>query len=80
MTSFSFALYEEKVALETSYSEKIQDALDGLYGKNRFIVRVDVSLSNPRYQVKHTKEANAKRSKKNQKISIYYLATLQLKI
>ena len=59
--------YDEKVALEDSYTNRIQATLDQLYGKNKFLVRVDVTLSNPSYEVKYTKESNAKRNKKSEK-------------
>ena len=68
--------YSEKVALEDSYTNRIQATLDQLYGKNKFLVRVDVTLSNPSYEVKYTKESNLSEIKNLKKMLTSYLAIL----
>jgi hypothetical protein len=59
--------YSDEIALEKSYTEKAQNALDSIYGEDVFFVVVDVSLTAPKYKVKYTEESNAKTRKKKKK-------------
>ena len=55
--------YTDKVAIEKNYSEKVQNALDAIYGKDVFFVIADITLTAPKYKVQYTEESKAKRNK-----------------
>jgi hypothetical protein len=59
-----FALVDDEIKLAESLRANAQRALDGLYGTNNFIAQVKVKLSNPKYEVKYTKESNPTMIKK----------------
>lgn len=50
----------DEVSVEQSMMDKAQRVLDGLYGKGNFIVLAKVDMTAPSYQVKYTKQSQAK--------------------
>ncbi|MSR88790.1 MAG: hypothetical protein EXS67_03950 [Candidatus Margulisbacteria bacterium] len=56
----AFSVTSEQVLMESLLAQKAQNALDSLYGKNNFIVRASVSLSDPQYDVKYTRQSAVK--------------------
>ena len=53
-----FASLEEST-MEQGLMDKAQRVLDGLYGKGNFIVLASVSMTDPRYEVKYTRQSQA---------------------
>ncbi len=53
-----FATMDE-VTLEQSLTDKAQRVLDGVYGKGNFIVLVKVDMTDPRYDVRYTRQSQA---------------------
>ncbi|NBV41251.1 hypothetical protein EBR96_00555 [bacterium] len=49
----------EGVAIEEQMAARLQRSLDSIYGPNNFAVRVEVSLSSPRYEVRYTQQSKA---------------------
>ena len=60
-----FANYFDRVNLEKSYTEKVQDALDGVYGKGNFVARVTVQLGKESWSVKYTEQSKVKLNNKS---------------
>lgn len=56
----AFSVTSEQVLMEGLLAQKAQTALDNLFGKNNFIVRASVSLSDPQYEVKYTRQSSVK--------------------
>ena len=61
------------ILLETNLTELSQNALDTMYGKGNFIVRVRVALTAPKYEVNYTKESAVKMEKSNAKEQEVYI-------
>ncbi|NDC82543.1 hypothetical protein EB093_02625 [bacterium] len=49
----------DQIAIEEQLATRLQRSLDSIYGPNNFVVRVDVSLSAPSYQVRYTAQSKA---------------------
>lgn len=61
----------EEIQIEEQLAMRLQRYLDGIYGAGNFLVRVDVTLSAPRYEVQYTKQSNAKvRETAQEKVNI----------
>lgn len=58
----------DKYLVEDSLTKLAQTSLDAMFGKNNFIARVQVQMTDSQYSVKYTQESNPKRtaSKKKQ--------------
>lgn len=52
----------EEVTMEQSIMDKAQRVLDGIYGKGNFIVLANVVMTDPRYEVKYTRQSQATQS------------------
>jgi len=50
----------EELQIEEQLGSRLQRYLDGIYGVGNFLVRVDVTVTSPRYEVQYTKQSNAK--------------------
>jgi len=50
----------EELQIEEQLGSRLQRYLDGVYGSGNFLVRVDVTVTSPRYEVQYTKQSNAK--------------------
>lgn len=61
------------ILLETNLTELSQNALDTMYGKGNFIVRVRVALTAPKYEVNYTKESAVKMEKSDAKKKDVYI-------
>lgn len=57
---------EDQVAMERSFAERAQQALDSVYGPGVFFVTVSVEMTAPQYSVKYTEQSNPKLVKKQQ--------------
>ncbi|MFC1754198.1 FliG C-terminal domain-containing protein [Thermoproteota archaeon] len=53
-----------KISLEMSLTNQIQNAMDVMFGRANFIARVEVDLTEPKYEVRYTKQSDAELSKK----------------
>lgn len=49
----------EELQIEEQLGARLQRYLDGIYGSGNFLVRVDVTVTSPRYEVQYTKQSNA---------------------
>lgn len=49
----------DEVSVEEQLANRLQRSLDAMYGPNQLIVRVDVALSTPRYDVQYTRQSRA---------------------
>jgi len=49
----------DEVSIEEQLATRLQRSLDTIYGPNQLVVRVDVSLSTPRYDVNYTRQSRA---------------------
>lgn len=49
----------DQAAMEQAFSERAQRVLDGVFGKGNLIAVVDVSISDPSYAVKYTRQSQA---------------------
>lgn len=56
----------DEISLENSMSNKAQQLLDNLYGPRNFVVKVDVLLTEPKYEVKYTQQSDPKLNNKKQ--------------
>lgn len=54
-----------EIQIEQHYTQLAQNALDTLFGPGNFIVKVDVSLSEPRYEVQYTEQSDPKIRRQN---------------
>lgn len=50
----------EEIQIEEQLASRLQRYLDGIYGDGNFLVRVDVTVTSPRYEVRYTKQSDAK--------------------
>ena len=67
ITTLNITANIEEISLEEHYSERTQTLLDTLYGKNKFVVKADVTLSKPSYKVTHTEKASPIEKKETKK-------------
>lgn len=49
----------DEIAIEEQLATRLQRSLDSIYGPNNFIVRVGVTLTTPRYEVRYTQQSKA---------------------
>lgn len=57
----------DKYLVEDNLTKLAQTSLDAMFGKNNFIVRVQVQMTDSQYSVKYTQESTPKRSKTKSK-------------
>ncbi|MCP4049176.1 MAG: hypothetical protein GY730_00500 [bacterium] len=64
--------YSIKTTLENSYAERVQKALNAVYGKEVFFVIVNIDMDSPSYEIKYTQESNPKisKGKSGQKVNL----------
>ena len=61
----------EEIQIEEQLASRLQRYLDGIYGDGNFLVRVDVTVTSPRYEVRYTKQSDAKvREEPQSKVNI----------
>ncbi len=63
----------DEIAIEEQLATRIQRSLDSIYGPNNFIVKVGVTLTTPRYEVRYTQQSRAAvsaESKQGAKVNI----------
>ena len=64
----------DKVLIESNLTQLAQKTLDSIYGENNFVVRVQVSMTDPKYKVKYTQQSSIKKSsKKTAEKNVYLL-------
>ncbi len=56
----------EEIQIEEQLASRLQRYLDGIYGSGNFLIRVDVTVTSPRYEVQYTKQSDAKLRETNQ--------------
>lgn len=67
LTSVLMAALEEEVALERQFTQRVQTALDSIYGPHNFFVAVDITLTEAKYEVKYTQQSDPKLNENNSK-------------
>ena len=53
----------DRYLIEDNLTGIAQQTLDAMFGKNNFIVRVQVQMTDSKYNVRYTKESNPQQSK-----------------
>ena len=66
LSQSAFAV-SDKYLVEDNLTKLAQTSLDAMFGKNNFIVRVQVQMTDSQYSVKYTQESTPKRSKTKSK-------------
>ena len=71
--SISYAV-SDQILLETSLTELSQNALNNMYGRGHFIVRVRVAMTESKYEVNYTSQSKLKKGDpKTSKKQVYIL-------
>ena len=64
---------QSQITMEQHLTQKAQTALDGIYGKGHFIVRIKANMYPAKYEVKYTKQSTPKLRKVKKKDTINIL-------
>jgi hypothetical protein len=63
----------DQILLETNLTELAQNALNNMYGKGNFIIRIRVAMTESKYEVNYTKQSNPKLRKSKRKEKRVYI-------